>query len=459
MYRPQSSRLQQTGTASLVVTAVPRPVKWVILLIFLECFVYRAMSPLLTWEVIVRLTPDRVLFLILLAALTAKAVGRGLGVFRLGRTEALMFLFACTCTLSYSLFGREIGDSLASLTTLFDFIFVPLTAYLILKAIPHSQEKLQWFLGGFAAIGAYLAINGWLEHFGFGFLVWPGYILDPSVGIQFGRTRGSFASSAALGGAMVACFLVYSILLVRSQGARRKLLFLMLALTAGTIYFTYQRSSWLAFGAAVMILAAAKTNLRRVSAVIAVLVLGVFITGVGTKFSLSEGTLFGKRKQTIDYRLVNYLTTYKMFRDNPVMGIGYGNFRHAWPLYVTPIPGMDVEELSDGNHNTFLGILAEVGLIGFVLYMGIFYQMLRQGHALFRKSTGMEKEFALIFLTLVICYMIDAVFSDFRSGQFLNTTLYAFFGMAAAQASPALKASASRNQGSRQEARGTEGVS
>ena len=86
---------------------------------------------------------------------------------------------------------------------LFDFHYTPLVVFAVITSIPHSQKKLEVISRIFLAVGAYLAINAILERYGPHALVWPKYILDPKVGIQFERTRGSFASSEALGAALV----------------------------------------------------------------------------------------------------------------------------------------------------------------------------------------------------------------------------------------------------------------
>ena len=117
-----------------------------------------------------------------------------------------------------------------------------------------------------------------------------------------------------------------------------------------------------------------------------------------------------------------------MGKANPIFGVGFGNFRTEWPKYFRPIPGNDIRELEDGNHNTFTGLFAEIGLVGLVLYLIIFYYMFRVGLRVYRKGEGFEREFSLVFLLVVIIYIFGGNFSDYRSGQFFNTTLFLLFG-------------------------------
>jgi len=84
-----------------------------------------------------------------------------------------------------------------------------------------------------------------------------------------------------------------------------------------------------------------------------------------------------------------------------------------------------------GNHNTFLGLFAEIGLVGLVPYLMIFCHMFRVGLRVYGREEGLTREFSLVFLLVVTSYMIGANFSDYRSGRFHNTVLFLLFGAVA----------------------------
>src|SRR2546426_10672185 len=407
--------------------------KWIALLIFLQCFVYQGSA--LAWGIGITFTPDRLVFVITLTLAVSRLLSGRLQLPRLGKVTSYMLLFALTCTASSIVSGTALAKSISGyeqLTRLFDFIYIPFLAFLIVSCIPHSHKKIEFLSFAFLVLGAYLAINGAFEYLQLHALVWPKYILDPDVGIQFGRTRGPFASSEALGGALVVTFLFYVLSSAHVKGGKLYWACVMTFVTAGVMYTTNQRSVWLCFGFCLVILAVVKSRMRRIAVVIACVACLGFFGGVASKFSFTEGTLFSKRQETIDYRWVNYLTLLEMSKANPIFGIGWGNFRTEWPKYVQPIPGIDIGPgLTDGNHNTFLGLLADVGLVGILLYLLIFYEMFRIGLRVFRRGVGLEREFALIFLLVVSSYMIRANFGDYRHAQFDNTVLFLLFGTVA----------------------------
>src|SRR5437667_2502222 len=165
--------------------------KLIALMIFLQCFVYKNtdFGPVL--ELGFTVSPDRLVFIIILTFAIWKFTCGELQFHGLGRVERYMLLFAIICTMS----SFVMGTGSRVFFSLFDFNYNPLTVFILAKSIPHGRKKLESLSFAFLAVGAYLAINGAFEHFGLEALLWPKYILDPHVGIQFGRTRASFASS------------------------------------------------------------------------------------------------------------------------------------------------------------------------------------------------------------------------------------------------------------------------
>jgi O-antigen ligase len=401
--------------------------KWIALLLFAQCFLYKDTDFVPSLNVGVTVSPDRLISIIILM-LAVWRLSRGeLHFPSLGKVGWYMLLFAFICTAS----SFAMGTGSEVLYRLFDFNYNPLIIFLLAKTIPYNRNNLEFLTRGFLVVGAYLAINGIFERFGPHALVWPRYILDSSIGIQFGRTRGSFASSEALGQALAVCFLFYAFYVTRVKGMKLFCAYLLILVTSVVIYATNQRAAWISFGLCLIVLGTTKTDMKRISRLFLGVAFVAFLSGAGTHFSFWDETLFSRRQNTVSYRKVNFRTAIEMGKAHPLFGIGFGNFKNEWPKYFRP-EGSDVRDLEDGNHNTFLGIFAEIGLIGLILYLIIFYYMLRAGLRVYIKGGEFERQFALVFLLVVVVYMFGGNFSDYRSGQFFNTSLYLLFGMVAA---------------------------
>src|SRR5438874_493548 len=204
--------------------------KWIALLLLTQCFVYKDADfrfgpsfQLLGFNV----TPDRLVSLIILSLAVWSFTSGKLQFSALGKVGRYTLLLAVISTVSALVAGRGEADYYR----LFDFHYNPLIIFVVAQSISHSHRKLELVSLTFLALGTYLTINGMFERYGPHALVWPQYILDPRVGVQFGRTRGSFASSEMLGAALVVAFLFYVLYSTHVEGAKRYWTVLMIPVT------------------------------------------------------------------------------------------------------------------------------------------------------------------------------------------------------------------------------------
>lgn len=403
------------------------------LMVFLQCFQYKNTDFVPVLEVGLTVTPDRFIFIVILLLAIWKYMSGEFQYTGLGKIGWCALIVACVSTISTA----TVGAGSRTLYRLFDFSYAPLAIFLLVKSIPHSRSKIKAVLILYLVVGSYLAFNGVFEHFEIlHSLVWPKYIMDPSVGIQYGRTRGSFVSSEMLGMALIVCFLFYALYATRMDGFKLYWAYFMLLISAGVIYTTNQRSAWVSFGMCLFVLAVTRTALKSVARVLLGVILLAFVLGVGSHFSLWETTLFSKRQETVDYRKANFETALEMGMANPIFGIGYGNFSTEWLKYFRPQEGVGIRDLKDGNHNTFLGIFSELGLVGLIPYCLMIYFMCGLGVRAYNNQVGFDKSFAMVACLILLTYVISGNFSDHRVKPFYNSTLFLVFGCIAAMNLP-----------------------
>ncbi len=139
--------------------------------------------------------------------------------------------------------------------------------------------------------------------------------------------------------------------------------------------------------------------------------------------NLQEGTA---RLRTIWQK-----NTLKMIQDNPLYGVGVGNFKIAYPLYNQ---AAEVDwSFSEGKqlsrvHMDHLQMLAELGVPGFCCYVWMLGSCMVLFFRLFRSSSGMRRFSAVcIFLTVISFMLIGSLSFPWERAM---TTLYLFMSFA-----------------------------
>jgi O-antigen ligase len=77
-------------------------------------------------------------------------------------------------------------------------------------------------------------------------------------------------------------------------------------------------------------------------------------------------------------RVYLWSSTFQMARDNPILGVGAGNFKVAYPLYRS---SKESETIPKGvkysqAHNDFLEVWAETGTLGLICFLGILFSLM-----------------------------------------------------------------------------------
>ncbi len=202
------------------------------------------------------------------------------------------------------------------------------------------------------------------------------------------RVCGTLGNPDYLGGYLVALIPLTGILALAYTGIWRVVLFFILALEFLALIFTYSRGAEAALFITIVILIAVLMLLcwknpqliqsvfsrKQVVAMIAIGILAGTVIGIGMWDDISVSfrriTQFGEDTSTVT-RPMYWSGALAMWKSHPLTGLGIGTFPLFFPEYrpkslavYQPFKEFYVEHA----HNEFLEILAEMGLIGFVLY-------------------------------------------------------------------------------------------
>jgi N-acetylglucosaminyldiphosphoundecaprenol N-acetyl-beta-D-mannosaminyltransferase len=104
-----------------------------------------------------------------------------------------------------------------------------------------------------------------------------------------------------------------------------------------------------------------------------------------------------------------------MFRDNPILGVGFGRFYDRKLPYLSDrSQHFELESLRPlHHHNTLLSVLTETGIVGLAAFIGVFVAWIRCG---WRLATGDASSWTraqgILLLALLANYFSSAVFHD-----------------------------------------------
>lgn len=418
--RESSHAARRQATAHRYVQAL---MAWLVLQVF-----FNDIGGLVTLKVGVNLRPDR---LFLPVVFVAFIVHRGVTGFRpkLNSVEICLLALFGWAFVSMWIAGTIHHPRNRHLATLVNLTALPAIVYWQARRTVLSRDDIDTILRTLLLLGLYLSATAAAEHFRWDQLVFPKYIMDPGVGIHWGRARGPFGNAAVLGGVLSIAYV--TTLYFSDIHNLRWRAWPFFAAVAVAVYFTYTRSSWLTLGVSLGLLVVVSPGaMRRHGVALAALALVVFVSGPLSKLSLQQGTLFTKRQGPVEDRENIMRASIAMIRDRPLLGFGYGTFETANDRY---FDRAGRRSNGEGNHNALAGILVELGLLGGVPYVWTFASTFRRSWRLSRDPAADAewRKFGAMSLAVLAGYCVGVQFFDPRFFALLNCLVFLLFGVAA----------------------------
>jgi len=312
--------------------------------------------------------------------------------------------------------------------------------FFMLHAVGRERD-IRFVLGFLFLLSIYLTFTGWCEHLKLWSLVFPRYIADPTVGIHWGRVRGPFLVSATMGVALAFCFFSNLVFVRRISPPFRGPVYLLTLLMLPPIFWTQTRSVWLGFllGMLTWVASSRQQRSRPAKAALLAALAIVALTVNFENFSSSERTRGGVTDvEPVYVRLGLAMITWDMFLDRPLFGVGFGHFRDVAPRYARDVASPYYQFASPAmEHNSFLSILADTGIVGLALYVGLLIALVRSSVRLCRRlpdeSTGViGRDLFVLYWVLVVVYLVDAMFRETSVHPFTNSLFFGMSGLVAA---------------------------
>jgi putative inorganic carbon (HCO3(-)) transporter len=312
--------------------------------------------------------PDRLLFGSSLALL----------LFRASRTRrpgtaqrALLALMVATVAwvIASGLTTRSLLTSFGFFALL-DRIVLPFVFFMVAGRVFGEARSRHLLLRVLVLLGLYLGATAFFEVVGPHALVFPGYIIDPDVGISFGRARGPFLASDADGLVMVACGGAAVLACLRWRGVWR-LVALAASLTCALgALLTLTRSIWVGAVVALVLAGVTAPRVRRwLPMVLAVLGIGV-VTALSVLPGLHEDAFSraADSRSVYDRQNTN-AAALRAIEEHPLTGVGWMRFIDVSDDYVRQSEEYPITNTRIEVHNVVLGRAAELGLPGAMLWV------------------------------------------------------------------------------------------
>lgn len=157
---------------------------------------------------------------------------------------------------------------------------------------------------------------------------------------------------------------------------KRIIIFLLVGLLFSfiAIFYTYSRSTFIMFVISLLTFLTMIKKKRFIYLIFIIFAIGIFILPKDIK---SEGVVL-LRTASIISREDSYKTALVVFKDSPVFGIGFNAYRYAKKRYNFSDPrNWETTHPGAGVSNSFLFVLVTTGILGFILYLNLLLNLVK----------------------------------------------------------------------------------
>lgn len=320
-------------------------------------------------------------------------------------------------------------------------ILLPFTMFFLFYNAGSKETMIRRGLILITIYGWYALYIGYLQYagnMGVGAawkLIWPAYIKNPEYGYHIDRARGAFFGPSQQAVFLVTLFFVDLYLIRKLKGSYRYFVIAQSILTPPGVFFTGMRSAYIAIllCGLIWVVWAGRARFAAVKIGLVVILLCVVLVTQWERLTTArrlEGGLAARGP--IVARLTLMKSTWQMYQEAPLMGVGFGHFVSR-QLTMDRSPdsyiGLDPSVLV--QHNLFFNMAAETGTIGLALTILVFVLLLRESRKLYRRippyaAGDVSREFVVLFWVIFANYIIDAMFRDPLWDPFSNGLLWCF---------------------------------
>lgn len=383
------------------------------------------------------LTSDRVLWVLLMVQLLYWWRHGLTESRRIGRPEILLLAFVGVLgvnvlTHDWSYNGNQPASQLVF------YYLMPLGIYWVGWQARISERGLKTMFVLMGIFGVYLAITAIAERFELTALILPPYIVTSEFREFLGRARGPLLNPAANGMLLGSCLGAGLMIWPRAPRWGQLLLIGYAVLMCLGIYCTMTRSAWMGGCLGLLILLFLVLPRYYRPWLLASVVLGSVIV-VATQwaniveFKRDKNLTSRETASSAELRGTLAAIAWEMFCDRPLLGCGLGHYLDEHGNYLTN-RNIDIPLEQGRNyvqHNVWLSLLTETGLLGMTLFTLVIIAWLSGAWRLWTASGAPPwmRQQGLFFLIVTANYVPNAMFQDMSIIPMVNMILFFLAGV------------------------------
>ncbi|WP_238348685.1 O-antigen ligase family protein [Ornithinimicrobium pratense] len=286
---------------------------------------------------------------------------------RWGAVATLMVLFVAWTLASMIWHGNLLTPS--TQFALLDRTVMPFVMFLVGPLIFSTTGRRDLLLKGLTAMGLYLGVTAVLEVFA-PQLVFPRYIVDPEVGMHFGRARGPFAGAEAMAMTLAVCMGAALVLAGRQLPRWSTLGLIVAPLALFGVVLTGTRSAWLGVAAGILVALVLSPALRRwipamliagTSGVVGAMIFLPSLVQSIFERSAANGPIYD--------RLSSNAAAFRVISDLPLTGIGWRRFYPHGSEWARQSDALPMNNAVIEVHSVILSRATELGLPAVVVFL------------------------------------------------------------------------------------------
>jgi O-antigen ligase len=324
---------------------------------------------------------DRIALVIALCSLVLKGARNVSARQLVIRPLHLALLCAATWAVCSAIVAGTITGGLGFYALLDRFGIVPFTWFVLAPILFGTARQRRLLIGALVGLGLYLGLTGTFEGLHLYKLLFPRYIANPNLGIQWGRARGPILESTGDG------FCAFVGATAAGVGLKlwkttwvRCLCGATIALDLATLFFTLTRGVWI--GGFIGIVCAMMLTRQTRRILVPALVAGTLVVGATLAASStirSEALGRAESQSPVWDRQNTDIAALRIVDEKPLFGVGWENFINVAPNYMVQQPGYPITGEGIEVHNVFLSHAAELGIPGLLLWLLGFVGAVRRG--------------------------------------------------------------------------------